>query len=281
MSEKCSHCGETPDLSYTCAQCGESHCYTHNKPESHNCPSLGASIDPDEMADDWVSRSEDSGDAWAISSSTREAISRNDNSLDIPLLGNVTTTLVAICVLVFSLQWAIYPLVGFSVGSEMWLDTFVLQSSEPLHIWTWITSVFSHGGIIHLVVNSFVILMFGTQAEKILGQRDYLSFFIFSGIVSGLLYVGAALAVGQSVSVLGASGAASAIFGLLAVTRPNIQVLLFFIIPMSIKTMTILLIVVSLGVVGIFGMGAFGVAHIAHVAGLLFGVGYGRWHIRR
>lgn len=275
MAKNCSYCGQEIEISYNCAQCNSSYCFAHNEAHSHDCESLNSPMKPDEMANDWVSDS--SEDAWSLSSSTRKALSRNeDQSIGVPILGNVTTTIIALCVLVFSFQWVIYPLLGYPIGDNVWMSTFVFQTSEPLYVWTWFISIFSHGSLVHLIVNSIVILSFGVTAEKILGQKKYLVFYLISGLAAGILYITLGLVIGQSVSIVGASGAASAIVGYLAVVRPDIKVLLFFIIPMSIRTMATLLLVGSTAIVAMFGIGAFGVGHIAHIVGLLFGIGYGK-----
>jgi membrane associated rhomboid family serine protease len=81
--------------------------------------------------------------------------------------------------------------------------------------------------------------------------------------------------------VLGASGAGFAILGVLTVWRPNMQVLLFFVIPMKIKYLTwgialvsAILVVESLLAGGTASAG--GIAHLAHLIGFAIGLAFGK-----
>ena len=62
--------------------------------------------------------------------------------------------------------------------------------------------------------------------------------------------------------------------GVLSITAPDLKVLLFFVIPMSVRTLTILVAVFSLFFVASGGILS-GVAHFAHLIGLFVGLWYG------
>ena len=53
-----------------------------------------------------------------------------------------------------------------------------------------ITSMFSHGGIMHLAFNMFALWMFGSQLERIWGSRRFFIYFIITGIGASLLHTG-------------------------------------------------------------------------------------------
>ena len=78
--------------------------------------------------------------------------------------------------------------------------------------------------------------------------------------------------------MLGASGAIMAIMGVLSMTAPDLKVLLFFVIPMSVRTLTVLFAAFSIFAVASNTTGGgvlSGVAHFAHLIGLFVGLWYG------
>ena len=119
---------------------------------------------------------------------------------------------------------------------------------------------------------------FEPTCRSTMGPKKFTALFFASGIAAGLGQVGLALATGEQAAVLGASGAIMAIMGVLSITAPDLKVLLFFVIPMSVRTLTILVAVFSLFFVASGGILS-GVAHFAHLVGLFIGLWYGN-HIK-
>ena len=78
--------------------------------------------------------------------------------------------------------------------------------------WRLVTAMFLHGGMTHILMNMFSLYLIGRGAEMYFDMKSYLSIYLFSGIVGGLvsLYIHPA-----SVGV-GASGAIFGVFGALA-----------------------------------------------------------------
>jgi len=78
--------------------------------------------------------------------------------------------------------------------------------------WRLLSAMFLHGGMMHLVMNMFSLYIVGRAAEGYFDTKSYLSIYLFSGFIGGLvsLYVHPA-----SVGV-GASGAIFGVFGALA-----------------------------------------------------------------
>lgn len=103
--------------------------------------------------------------------------------------------------------------------------------------------------------------------------------FFLAGLVGNFAYLGYAYLTNPLIPALGASGAIYGVLGTLAIIAPEIRVLLFFAIPMSIRSLIILFAIVDIvgfmGSVGPMGLHT-GVAHSAHLAGLLVGLYYGK-----
>lgn len=132
--------------------------------------------------------------------------------------------------------------------------------------WTLITHMFVHASFDHLFWNMLFLFFFGMELERRVGDARFLEIYFLSGIVA---------AVGQmlvsSGVLVGASGALYGVLGCLAVIAPEIRVLLFFVLPISIRWSVVLFAVIDFLMVG----SADSIAHAAHLTGLLVGLAFG------
>ena len=168
-------------------------------------------------------------------------------------------------------------------------DYFALSTAGLLHgyVWQLLTYQFMHAGWLHILVNCWVIYIFGREIEETLGVKKFLTLYFASGIFGGLCQgVAGMLAAGiYAAPVVGASAGALglvAAFALLYPERP-LMLLLFFIIPLSMRAKFLLLFAGLFTVAGlIFPYGH--IAHAAHMGGLLTGMFFVRyamhWHPR-
>lgn len=143
------------------------------------------------------------------------------------------------------------------------------------YLWTFITSMFMHGGIFHLFVNMLSLFFVGSLIERIIGPKRYLVFYLAAGIFSGLLYVFSGYLYPENMNVLavGASGALFGLIGSLILLTPNLPVYLMFVpIPIKMKYaapgMLIVLWIIS-------EVGKVPIGNIAHLGGLIAGIVYG------
>lgn len=144
--------------------------------------------------------------------------------------------------------------------------------------YTLITSMFLHGGTGHLFFNMYALFIFGSLIEQRIGTKRFLSLYFVSGIVASLAYaLFTSLILGTNTPALGASGAIMAILGMTIMLMPDLKVLFFFIIPMSLRTAGI--IFVAIDILGLFV--PTGIAHIAHLGGLICGLIYGYYLIKK
>jgi hypothetical protein len=137
------------------------------------------------------------------------------------------------------------------------------------------TSMFLHGGLMHLLGNMLFLYIFGDNVEDSFGHIPYLIFYIFCGIGSGLVHV--LFNLHSSLPAIGASGAISGVMGAYAVLFPRAKVLmLFFIFLIPIPAVFVLgywFVLQFLSGIGQFGASATGgVAWWAHVGGFLMGM---------
>ena len=141
--------------------------------------------------------------------------------------------------------------------------------------WTFLTSMFMHGGIFHLFVNMLSLFFVGGLLEKILGKRRYFSLYLISGLFAGLFFVLASLVFSADYIsfAVGASGALFGLVGALLFLTPNLRVYVMFIpIPIKLKYaapgLSVLLWLISIA-------GNVPIGNTAHLGGLLAGLGYG------
>jgi len=164
-----------------------------------------------------------------------------------------------------------------SVDEAVVVSLIALQPSVVLvgqNLWTFVTSMFMHAGFGHLFVNMISLMFIGGFVEKLVGKKRFIWLYFIGGLFAGLFFVGIAAVTGVDLNVyaVGASGAIFALGGLLAVLRPRLPVLVFFIIPMPMWIAMVFLMVV-LWVLSL-GLGL-PIGNVAHLGGLIVGVGYG------
>jgi membrane associated rhomboid family serine protease len=135
--------------------------------------------------------------------------------------------------------------------------------------WQPFTYMFAHENLTHILVNMLGLLFFGTAVEKEMGSREFLFYYLLTGLLAGLFSLAAYLFMGMEVSLLGASGAIVAVLLAFATLQPNAQVLFWGIIPMRAPVMVIGFTAFEL-LAQIFG-GQNGVAHLTHLSGFAFG----------
>jgi membrane associated rhomboid family serine protease len=99
------------------------------------------------------------------------------------------------------------------------------------------TSMFLHGGWMHLVGNLWFLWVFGDNVEDILGHASFLVFYLACGVAGGVAHV---LANPDStVPAIGASGAISGVMGayLLKFPRSRVTTLIFFLLTIEVPAL--------------------------------------------
>jgi membrane associated rhomboid family serine protease len=175
----------------------------------------------------------------------------------------------AACFILFSI------LISFNSG---FLDFIALKPSNIInnfYFWTFLTSMFMHGGFFHIFANMFSLLFLGNLVERILGKKRYLVFYLLAGLFAGIFFVLASLFLPSDFNAyaVGASGALFGLIGLLMILTPNLPVYAMFIpIPIKMKyaapAMLIVLWLISI-------LGDVPVGNTAHVGGFMAGLIYG------
>ncbi len=150
----------------------------------------------------------------------------------------------------------------------------LVQALSPL-----LTSMFLHGGWLHIIGNMWFLWIFGDNIEDSMGHFGYLAFYLICGIGAGLAHTFANL--GSTVPSVGASGAISGVMGAYIVLYPNARVLtlvplVFFFFTVQLPAFVILgywfLIQFLSGMATAGGPSTGGTAWWAHIGGFLVGI---------
>jgi len=164
---------------------------------------------------------------------------------------------------------------GFPMGGN--LVCLVDAGRQPLNV---LTSMFLHGGWMHLIGNMWFLWLFGNNVEDSMTRVRFVVFYVVCGLVAALLQVVAD--PGSIVPMVGASGAISGVMGGYLVLFPRVRVftlvpLGFFITTVALPAWVMLIYWMALQLLGGFsslmasGEGG-GVAFWAHVGGFIAGV---------
>jgi len=276
----CDVCGKEVSMPYNCRHCGGTHCSEHRLPENHGCSGLQNWNDPQGVFDSGFDDGVNGPTSESSSLLSKLPIDTGPGGPLAYFRGNATYTFLALIWLTMAAQFLAYLVGGMSLHNAL----FTLSSQNPEYVWTWVTSIFAHspffipgGSILHIVFNSIVIFFFGPLVERYVGSRDFAILFIVSGVLAGLGQLGISAAFGAGSAVLGASGAALAILGVVTVLNPDLRVYLFFVLAMPIWILAVGTAAISLLLIVSGAPGGGGIAHGAHLVGLLVGVAYGKY----
>jgi membrane associated rhomboid family serine protease len=182
-------------------------------------------------------------------------------------------------VLVFSLELLV-PSAALDGLVETWgLVPYRLASGDPLAVLSLFTSMFLHGGFVHLLGNLLYLWIFGDNVEGALGSSRYLLFYVLCGLgaAAGQIVIDPL----SRVPMVGASGAISGVLGayLLLFPQVTVETLVFvgyFVRLVRLPAVMVLgLWMITQLLSGVLSLGmeaTGGVAWFAHIGGAISGV---------
>ena len=141
------------------------------------------------------------------------------------------------------------------------------------------TSLFLHGGVLHLVVNMIFLYIFGDNIEDYLGHFKFLLFYLLVGALASLAHF--AIKSQSTVPTLGASGAIAGTMGAYLLLYPNSQIdvvvplfLFFPVLRVPAFTMIVYWVIYQLlqGFSSVLTQVGAGIAYFAHIGGFFSGL---------
>jgi membrane associated rhomboid family serine protease len=157
----------------------------------------------------------------------------------------------------------------------------VKDIDQPPAYLTIFSSMFMHGGWLHIIFNMLFLWIFGNNVEDSMGKPRFAVFYLLGGVAAAAAQV--AVSPDSTVPLVGASGAIAAVLGGYALLYPQARVLtlffLFFIFLVEIPAMILLGVWILLQFLPAVGQlatpelgGGGGVAYWAHIGGFVFGL---------
>jgi len=202
-----------------------------------------------------------------------EGYGRSAGGFSFPRVSSAVKMLIIINAAVFLAQ------VAFSVAGINLSEMFGVRATatiDRLHVWQIFTYMFLHSPrhLLHIFMNMLFLYWFGTEVERLLGRRRFLFLYLGSGVAGGLSYAMTQYLFGIRIPAIGASAAVMGVLVVYAFHYPSRIILLFFVIPMTIKWFVLMIVGVDL----VYSITTYadGVAHTAHLGGALFGFLYHR-----
>jgi membrane associated rhomboid family serine protease len=200
----------------------------------------------------------------------------------------VTWSLILANCVIFFIQIGLRPaeleefLFRFALIPARYLDPLAYgqTSLTPLDYLSFVTMMFLHGGWLHLILNMWMLWLFGPTIEDRLGHGPYLAFYLACGVVAAVAH--AVFNPTSTVPALGASGAIAGVLGCyvrlfplarVIVLVPIIFIPLFFEVPAVVFVFIWFILQVLQGTAEILAPSAGGgVAWWAHIGGFLAGL---------
>jgi membrane associated rhomboid family serine protease len=137
--------------------------------------------------------------------------------------------------------------------------------SENFEIYQFVSYMFLHGSISHILFNMIGLVVFGPNIEGKFGTSRFIKMYLTMGIISGLSSI-----IFINNPVLGASGAVWGVMMLFALFNPNELLYLYFVIPVRAKFIITSFFLIEL-YLSIFGSDD-SISHVAHIAGAIVGI---------
>ena len=190
----------------------------------------------------------------------------------------VKNLVIANCVLYLAVR--LIPAVNHFCAEYLQLWWTNSPYNPEFHSYQFVTYMFLHAGFGHLFSNMFALWMFGRTLEYELGSQRFLTYYMVCGIGAALIQIGVATLFGESLTLLGASGA---VFGLLlafGVLHPN-NMIYIIPLPFPIKAKWFVLGYAVLEILLGWSPIKTGIAHFAHVGGMLWGLALLFWWRKR
>ena len=158
---------------------------------------------------------------------------------------------------------AVYIAILINPPLICYLWSYNLLYNSPVEIWRFVTSIFTHAQLYHLVANLLSLVYLGSLVEKYLTKTEYLFIYLGTGIISEIATTIAYSLFRPETIGLGASGAIYGLMGFIITTIIDDK-----------KDRLKVLIVVIISAIGV-NLFISDVGNVAHFAGLISGLVFG------
>ncbi len=172
----------------------------------------------------------------------------------------------------------------FEISQPMYLRNRFIEHyaliPDHFQLTSLLTSMFLHGGWLHLIGNMWFLWVFGSHIEDVMGSAKFLIFYLISGVASALVQTFTNL--GSPIPTIGASGAIAGVMGAFLILYPRVRIVTLVFIIVFITTIELpaaIMLIYWFALQVLSGLGSLssvsqaqGIAWFAHVGGFLAGI---------
>ena len=187
----------------------------------------------------------------------------------------ITTLIIALNVAVF-----LHEITLDSFSRNHFIQIYGLVPAR-FHFSSVLTSMFLHGGWMHIIGNMWFLWIFGDNVEDVLGHTKYVVFYLLCGLAAGMTQV--MFSPGSRLPMVGASGAIAGVMGAYLIKFPHSRIvtlvfILFFVTTVEVPAVLMLLywfaiqLFNGVGTIGYSHLSQGGTAFFAHVGGFIAGM---------
>ena len=145
---------------------------------------------------------------------------------------------------------------------------------KKYYVWQFLTYMFLHGSIFHLLFNMLMLWMFGAELCRLWGESFFIKYYMITGVGAGLCVVAMSLVLPSQYAIptIGASGAIFGLFLAYGLIFKDKRLYVFGLIP--VKARPLVIIMGSIELVSLLSEQNSSISHLAHLGGLFTGLAY-------
>jgi membrane associated rhomboid family serine protease len=175
---------------------------------------------------------------------------------------------------------AVYWLIGLCVGVYFVQATLVGDANmanwfgysagdlASRSLWTVVTYMFVHGGLLHLLLNMWTLWLFGPRVERSWGASAFTWFYLWCGLGGWAFHY---IFQGSGGILVGASAAILGVAVAYASRWPDDEVMFFGVVPMKVKWLVAFMALINITMAVLDTGGTGGTAYAAHIGGMVAG----------
>ncbi len=188
------------------------------------------------------------------------------DEFEIPRAPVAVYWLIGLCVSVFFVQTTLVGDVNMQNALGYTTGDIAAHS-----VWTIVTYMFVHGGLMHLALNMWTLWLFGPRVERAWGASTFTWFYLWCGLGGWAFH---AMIQKDGGTLIGASAAILGVAVAYASRWPNEEVFFFGVVPMKVKWLVALMALMNI-VMAIIDHGSVGgTAYAAHLGGIVAALVY-------
>ncbi len=171
--------------------------------------------------------------------------------------------------IIIAINIGVFMLTQMNPTLQAYLSLNVVLVIERGLFYQFITYMFTHASLYHLLGNMLGILFFGVAIERSIGSKEFVLLYLLIGFLCGIVsFVSYYFSGMYYAFLLGASGSVYAVLLVYAVLFPHSKIFIWGILPVSAPLLVLIYAGISIWN-QLFSVGS-GIAHLAHLAGFIF-----------